>query len=102
MFKNSIPHFVICNRGAGNFCMRLYQTLAFGRIPLLLNTDMVLPFEDIIDYNNTFIIGNTEDEIIQKLLLWWETKDIIKLQNKCFQPYEKYFKTSNYVSYLHR
>ena len=94
-------HFVICNRGAGNFSMRLYQTLSFGRIPLLLNTNIVLPFEDIIDYNNTFIIGNSEDEIINKLLLWWDTKDIIEIQNKCYQLYEKFFKPSNFVTHLY-
>ena len=94
-------HFVICNRGAGNFSMRLYQTLAFGRIPLLLNTNMILPFEDIIDYNNTFIIGNNENEIIEKLLLWWKTKDIVEMQNKCYELYETFFKKTKYVSHLY-
>jgi len=94
-------HFVICNRGAGNFSMRLYQTLAFGRIPLLLNTNMVFPFENIIDYHNTFIIGNNEDEIIEKLLLWYNTKNIVEIQNKCYQLYETFFKISNYAPHLY-
>lgn len=97
--KNS--HFVICNRGNGNFSMRFYQTLAFGRIPLLLNTDTVLPFENIINYNDIIIMGNNENEIIQKILYWWKTKNIIEIQKKCAHVFETYFKTSNYAKHLH-
>lgn len=43
-------------RGAGNFSYRFYQTLSMGRIPILLNTDCVLPFDNFIDYNKHCLI----------------------------------------------
>lgn len=42
--------YVLCVRGGGNFSMRLYETLAAGRIPVFVNTDCCLPFEDRIDW----------------------------------------------------
>ena len=89
-------HFNVCNRGHGNFSMRFYQTLSAGRIPLLLNTDILLPFEEEIDWENIIIIGNTEEEIINKLLNCWNTKNIIEMQNKCKEIYNKYFSGNNF------
>lgn len=40
----------LCVRGAGNFSIRLYETLAAGRIPVILNTSLVLPLDHIIDW----------------------------------------------------
>lgn len=46
--KNS--EYVVCMRGAGNFSNRFYETLAMGRIPVLINTDCLLPLEGKIDW----------------------------------------------------
>lgn len=48
--KNS--DYVLCVRGAGNFSVRLYETLMMGRIPIFVNTDCLLPFEDEIAWKN--------------------------------------------------
>lgn len=37
-------------RGKGNYSFRLYEVFAMGRIPLFVDTDCVLPFEDEIDW----------------------------------------------------
>jgi hypothetical protein len=42
--------YVLCVRGAGNFSHRLYETLAVGRIPVILDTNLVLPLADEIDW----------------------------------------------------
>lgn len=34
-------------RGAGNFSIRFYQSLSCGRVPLLIDTDGVLPYEGL-------------------------------------------------------
>jgi len=44
--------YVLCVRGAGNFSVRLYETLMMGRIPIFVNTDCLLPFEDTIQWKN--------------------------------------------------
>lgn len=35
--------YVLCPRGAENYSYRLYEALRFGRVPILVDTDMVLP-----------------------------------------------------------
>lgn len=42
--------YVVCLRGAGNFSVRLYETLLMGRVPVFINTDCLLPFENEIDW----------------------------------------------------
>lgn len=93
--KNS--HFNICNRGNGNFSMRFYQTLSAGRIPILLNSDMVLPFEDEINWNHYIVIANTNEELLAKLLDYWNNKDIVKMQISCKELYDKYFRGTNFL-----
>ncbi len=44
--------YVLCVRGAGNFSVRFYETLMLGRIPIFVNTDCLLPFEDKINWKN--------------------------------------------------
>jgi hypothetical protein len=43
--------YTMCFRGGGNFSKRFYETLAMGRIPLFINTDCHLPFEDEINWH---------------------------------------------------
>lgn len=54
--------YVFCYRGAGNFSIRFYQTLAMGRIPVFINTDCILPFENQIDWKNYVIWVEEENE----------------------------------------
>lgn len=35
--------YIVCVRGGGNFSVRLYETLACGRIPLVVDTDVAFP-----------------------------------------------------------
>ena len=42
--------YVLCVRGTGNFSARFYEALSFGRVPLFVDTNCVLPFEDEIDW----------------------------------------------------
>lgn len=62
--------YTFCLRGGGNFSVRFYETLAMGRIPILLDTDCQLPFEDAINWSNHCLIVNESDSkrIAQKIL----------------------------------
>ena len=42
--------YIVCARGYGNFSVRFYETLACGRIPLFIDSEGRLPFDNIIDY----------------------------------------------------
>ena len=51
----------LCVRGAGNFSTRFYECLACGRIPVLIDTDTVLPEVGDIDWGRTVILVGAED-----------------------------------------
>lgn len=54
--------YVLCARGAGNYSIRLYETLSCGRIPLFVNTDCALPYEEWIDWRR-FSVWVEEDDL---------------------------------------
>lgn len=93
-------HFQVCNRGAGNFSMRFYQTLSAGRIPILINTDTLLPFEDRIDWENLIIRGDTHEEVIYKIHNLFTSGNIVGRQIKCREVYELFFEPKSYFKNL--
>jgi len=54
--------YTICIRGYGNNSIRFFETLCCGRIPIFLDTDSTVPFENVIDWKS--------------LCVWVEEKDI--------------------------
>ena len=62
--------YILCVRGAGNFSVRFYESLAMGRIPIFINTDSVLPFDNLINWEKHCVIIQ-EDEIdnLNKIIL---------------------------------
>jgi hypothetical protein len=59
--------YTFCLRGAGNFSVRLYETLAMGRIPVLIDTDIRLPNENVISWKNHCVIVS-ENNFMEKLI----------------------------------
>lgn len=53
--------YIFCMRGNGNFSYRFYETLCYGRVPVLINTDTILPLENIIDWDKHIIFINPEE-----------------------------------------
>lgn len=62
--------YVLCVRGAGNFSVRLYETLAMGRIPIFLNTDCMLPLSDTIAWKDhvVWVEYKERNQIVEKVL----------------------------------
>lgn len=48
--------YTFCLRGSGNYSVRLYETLAMGRIPFVIDTDFRLPLDGIINWEQHCII----------------------------------------------
>ncbi|PRP66980.1 exostosin domain-containing protein [Nonlabens agnitus] len=59
--------YTFCMRGAGNFSVRFYESLACGRIPVVIDTDIVLPLENIIDWNKHICLIKPDQQIDEKL-----------------------------------
>jgi len=104
-FINNIEetHFTICNRGNGNYSMRFYQTLSLGRIPVLIDTDLIFPFENNIKWHDIAIIGKDENDVINKIKYWWTSKDnkkIQQIQQKCKDIFNQYFNSKTFLENL--
>lgn len=72
--------YTFCSRGVGNFSVRFYETLAVGRIPILLNTDCRLPLEDIINWNDHVIILDKKRSLEFQILEFHNSKTDIQLE----------------------
>lgn len=79
--------YIICVRGGGNFSVRLFETLAMGRIPVFVDTDCLLPFSNIIKWDNHLLwipynqlnkIGSLIHEFHNKL----SSDEFLDLQSK--------------------
>ena len=59
----------LCVRGAGNYSARFYEALAMGRIPVLVNTDCILPLDDKINWKQhcIWVENNNLDSMIEKI-----------------------------------
>lgn len=94
---------ILCCRGAGNFSYRLFETMSLGRIPIIVNTDIALPCEDVIDWRSISIwIDNVLD--INKAIydFWTRTSnaDYIYLQKKIRQTYDQFISPAGFTQYL--
>jgi len=86
-------HFTLAPRGDGNYSMRFYETLSMGRIPILIDTDMPLPLEDRIPYDD-FIVripwqecGRT-GEIIREFFARTSEERLIAMQCAARKAFE--------------
>lgn len=102
-FNNIINnHFTLCIRGKGNYSTRFFQALSMGRIPVLIDTDCSLPFEDIINYDDFIIrIPHAEIHLLDTYIInfWNKTTNeaLIERQIKCRQLWEKYFSNEGFI-----
>ncbi len=88
-YYDNILHsdYVLCVRGAGNFSVRLYETLLMGKIPIFVNTDCLLPLADIVDWKQHVVWVEWEERhlIVEKVLEFHKTisnEDFLEIQSK--------------------
>lgn len=48
-------------RGNANASLRLYEILSLGRIPVILDTERILPFQDVVDWSRFSLIVDFRD-----------------------------------------
>ena len=93
-------HFNLCNRGSGYHSLRLFETLSAGRIPAMLRTDSVLPFEGLIDWEEHIVLAETEQELSDKILAVWRDRDMVQVQQDCRALYDEYFSPESLPRHL--
>ena len=74
--------------------------MAYGRIPVLPLSDNVLPFEDKIDWENVIIIGNTFEELENKMKEWYNKGEIFikEKQVKCKRVWDEYLSMEGFCN----
>lgn len=63
--------YILCVRGAGNFSVRFFETLMMGKIPVFVDTNCLLPFDNKIDW--------------KKHIVWVDWKDRKNIAEKIVQ-----------------
>jgi hypothetical protein len=94
--------FIICIRGAGNFSYRLYESMMMGRIPIIIDSDQILPFEKVIDYKCfSFRIDFKESNNIINILKDISNKlsdnDIINMQKNSRNIWKEYMSPEGWI-----
>lgn len=92
--------YILCNRGAGNFSIRFYQTLASGRIPVLVNTDMPLPFDDRIPWRELIVFEKNENDCLARVLEIHQAGEYLNMQNRCLETFARFFSWQNFFDRL--
>lgn len=93
-------HFNLCCRGHGNFSMRFYQVLSAGRIPVFIRSNMPLPFDDLVDYNEFCIIAKGPIHLSYLISEAWKNNDIEKMQQKAADFYHTMISHKTYHKHL--
>ena len=88
-------NFALCVKGDGNHSIRFFEVLSAGRIPLLIDTERYLPFEDEIDYSKFVVrvsykdLGNLDSVLKEKLKSLTES-DIDQMRKNARKAYEEH------------
>ncbi|MFI5148636.1 MAG: exostosin family protein [Bacteroidia bacterium] len=99
--------YTLVMRGAGNFSYRLYEALSCGRIPLFINTDCSLPFEEFVDWRSHFVWIESEScnkigERLQAFHAKQGREGVLKFSKDARQLYEEWLSPVGFFSNIYR
>ena len=108
-FVNNIlsSDYVLCARGWANCSIRFWETLSLGRIPVLVDTDCVLPYEFAIDWEK-YRVRVSEHDIAHAALRIREFHEALApgefeaLQIACRKLWEEWFSPLGFFKNLYR
>lgn len=92
-------------KGDGNFSIRFYEILSLGRIPVLLDTNCILPLEDVVDYKSFILridisdIQNTS-EIISDFYRSLNFDDFVRKQKNSRDAFSNFLRADKYFEYV--
>ena len=97
-------YLLVC-RGSGNCFTRLYEAMCLGRIPVFIDTDCVLPWEDQIDWRAScvFLVESELPQIGAKLRSFHDSvsaEDFQAMQVRNRELWLKYLSPRGFFSTL--
>ena len=98
--------YVLCIRGTENFSHRLYETLCCGRIPVIVDTDYVLPFAEDPEWRRICVwIGEDQlDSLASRLLAFHQDlrpEQFVGLQRACRKWWEERLSPHGYFRHFY-
>ena len=98
--------YTFCMRGVGNFSVRFYETLAVGRIPILLDTDCRLPLDNIITWKKHILVlhSNSSKTLAEQIQNFHHSKtnnQIRKIQESNRNLWLNYLSRVPYFIHIH-
>lgn len=81
--KRSIT--VLCPKGSGRNSIRFFECMAFGSLPVLISDDCVLPYEELIPYEQfvIFVPENDVDHTVDYIIRFLQAKtpeEVVRLR----------------------
>lgn len=97
--------FVLCPKGDANTSARLYETLSLGRVPLIIDTDVILPLEDFLDYSKFSIRVHFSDlnklpEIVFEEYSRMSPDEFLFMQRRARDVFENYLRFDSFFNYV--
>lgn len=95
----------LCVRGDANASQRLYEALSAGRIPLLIDTDCVLPLEEVISYDSVMLRVSSRDiqTLPARVRSWWEKEtpeSFLARERRAREIYERYLRLDRFFAFV--
>ncbi len=95
----------LCVRGIGNYSLRLFETLCCGRVPVLVDTDCVLPFDFAIDWRQhvVWVEENQIDNIagiVADFHASHSQSEFVDLQKRNRQLWQEYLSPLGFVKHI--
>lgn len=93
----------LCVRGDANASQRFYEALSASRVPLFLDTDCVLPLEEVIDYDRIMLRVPWRElaTLPERVRAWFETESaasFLERERRAREVYEKYLRLDRFFA----
>lgn len=99
--------YVLCVRGDANESVRFYEALSLGRIPLLVHTESILPFESKVEYKQFIVQIDFREleslpEYIARTHATISEEKFQHMQEAARQAFVEYFRTDHLIHHIIR
>lgn len=99
--------FALAPKGDGNYSGRFYEALSLGRLPLLIDTDCVLPLENEIDYDKFVLrVPYTQmEELPERISKFYNSlsdEGFRQAQVAAREAFQNYLNVTTYLGYVLR
>ncbi len=95
--------YILCARGGANCSIRFYEALSCGRIPILIDTDCVLPYDFVIDWKKYCVWVDESDisHVAQRVAEFHDNlspKEFLDLQYECRRLWDQWVSPEGYFA----